>query len=425
MASLLGNNSSVGPVESPEPSPVLAVMGMLAFFSVLGTAGNSMVLFVYIRKRNKLASTMFIITLAGTDFMTCLIIIPYTIAFEYWKRFLKYDIACKLYLFFITSNVPFSAFIMVAVAFDRYLCICHPFVHWLNAKRSKLIISFFALLAFSFGVITSLNYGVYAFIPHDMYRNWDNPLNFNGANFTGNLSQLIPLSESSLFQNGDYDASFIFAFMNASANLSSNTFAGNDISGDSPPYGEYQYSGVCDPNEIFFSRMFTVTYQKVYASFFLLALITVMVLYCTIYRSVFIRRARRRRQRRSARSVSFNRDSSLTETRTSYANGSVRTEITTKSHCNEVIRQLTIREKGVVANIRTAAMLFVVTAVFIISFLPAWLMAHGVVKYNAVVFYMYFLYNVANPIIYAFMNKAFRRDMRDVLDCKKMLYNIT
>jgi cholecystokinin A receptor/hypocretin (orexin) receptor 2 len=42
-------------------------------------------------------------------------------------------------MFFITSNVPFAAFIMVAIAVDRYLCICHPFRHLMNAQRAKRI----------------------------------------------------------------------------------------------------------------------------------------------------------------------------------------------------------------------------------------------------------------------------------------------
>jgi cholecystokinin A receptor/hypocretin (orexin) receptor 2 len=31
------------------------------------------------------------------------------------------------------------------------------------------------------------------------------------------------------------------------------------------------------------------------------------------------------------------------------------------------------------------------------------------------VFYMYFVYNVANPFIYAFLNQAFREDLKKLL----------
>lgn len=117
------NNSHVNSTEQFEDKQFLTVMGMLSIFSVIGTIGNAMVLYVYVRKRHKLAATVFIISLAATDFITCMIIVPYTIAVEYADYVVHYDILCKLYMFFITSNVPFATFIMVAIAVDRYLCI--------------------------------------------------------------------------------------------------------------------------------------------------------------------------------------------------------------------------------------------------------------------------------------------------------------
>ena len=58
------------------------------------------------------------------------------------------------------------------------------------------------------------------------------------------------------------------------------------------------------------------------------------------------------------------------------------------------------------ANLRTAVMLFVVTVVFVITFLPAFLMALKLIPYNIIVFYFYFANNVANPVIYSFMNQV-------------------
>jgi cholecystokinin A receptor/hypocretin (orexin) receptor 2 len=78
-----------------------------------------------------------------------------------------------------------------------------------------------------------------------------------------------------------------------------------------------------------------------------------------------------------------------------------------------------LKEKYLLANIRTALMLFVVTLVFILAFLPSWLMAHGVVPFHALVFYFYFAYNVCNPIIYAFMNPTFRKELQELICCVK------
>ena len=69
------------------------------------------------------------------------------------------------------------------------------------------------------------------------------------------------------------------------------------------------------------------------------------------------------------------------------------------------------RDNNRLPKIKTAVTLFIVKLVFIIAFLSAWLMALKVVDFKVVIFYMYFVYNVANPIIYAFMNKMFHENL--------------
>jgi len=66
------------------------------------------------------------------------------------------------------------------------------------------------------------------------------------------------------------------------------------------------------------------------------------------------------------------------------------------------------------ANLKTAAMLFVVTVVFVVTFLPAFLMALNIIPHNMVIFYLYFANNVANPVIYSFMNQNFRADLQRI-----------
>lgn len=408
------NNSQVNSTEQFEDKQFLIVMGMLAIFSVIGTTGNAMVLYVYVRKRHKLATTVFIISLAATDFITCLIIVPYTIAVEYVEYVVHYDILCKLYMFFITSNVPYATFIMVAIAVDRYLCICHPFRHLMIAKKAKAITFILAGIAFTLGIVTSLNYSVYNVSTLNSCDVSDFPLarNVSGSALF-NPSPIASLQVLQMTKNvlrkekrpilSEYDATHL--------------------------YRKYlitrvEYTRKCQPSYILLSSGFVNTYQVLYASLFLVTLILVLILYGLVYRSVLVRRAKRRRQRRPTFSVSIRRESWF------YENGPSLSSIFSKkksvSDCNgrnsevDIVRQITIREKGLVANIRTAAMLFAVTTVFTVVFLPAWLMAHNVIQYNIVIFYIYFFYNVANPIIYAFMNKTFRRDLREMIGCKSI-----
>lgn len=83
-------------------------------------------------------------------------------------------------------------------------------------------------------------------------------------------------------------------------------------------------------------------------------------------------------------------------------------------------RPSTVRDRNLIANIKTAFMLFIVTLVFLIAFLPALLMANGLIPIKLIVFYGYFIYNVANPFIYAFMNQNFREDLKKIVSvCKR------
>ena len=71
------------------------------------------------------------------------------------------------------------------------------------------------------------------------------------------------------------------------------------------------------------------------------------------------------------------------------------------------------------ANMKTAAMLFVVTVIFFVTFTPAFLTTIGLISFKAYLFYLYFANNVANPIIYSFMNRNFRTDLKKLL-CNKV-----
>ncbi|XP_046547499.1 cholecystokinin receptor type A-like [Haliotis rubra] len=397
-------NETLSPVMTGYPvRPVETIMGLLAFFSLLGTTGNAVVLYVYTRKRNKLPSTIFIISLAGTDLSVCIIVMPYTMTVEYLDYEIKYDLLCKLYLFLITSNVPFSAFIMVAIAVDRYICICHPHWHVLDTRRAKLIL--FSLIVFSMilGIITALAYGVY------QYKSKIDDAQIIDRNFTSVTSINWTIAEDAdvcLNKTQHANCTDKFEYM---VNCTTDVLL----------YRFVDYSGVCKPNQLIFTTKFRKTYQKVYAGMFLVAFIVVFVLYILIYKSVLERRSKKMRQRRKTQ-LSLYRETSMTDTHLTMANGSSRSSVKrSESRRTMLDKDGCIKEKYWLANIRTALMLFVVTLAFIMAFLPSWLMAHRVVTFNPIVFYLYFAYNVSNPIIYAFMNPAFRRELKDLISCMR------
>ncbi|CAG5125902.1 unnamed protein product, partial [Candidula unifasciata] len=225
--------------------------------------------------------------------------------------------------------------------------------------------------------------------------------------------------------------------------------------------------GLCVANELIFSEKFTSLYQKIYISFYIICLLAVFTLYFFIYRSVAERREWRRKQKSFSHSPltavtavvgvdSCNKpkdvscrgnetvelapqnssneasnsdskqngsgnDSSEPTGRTRPSSNKSAAASTASKNCGHengvesMSDKKTNRERrdfNFLANIRTAIMLFVVTLVFIISFLPAWLMATNIIHFEIVIFYMHFIYNVANPVIYAFMNQSFRKELK-------------
>lgn len=425
-----------------EDFDTITVMAMLSIFSIFGTIGNSLVLYIYSHKKEKSTAGIFIMSLAGTDLFTCLFIMPFTEAVIYLQYYLHYDAACKIYMFFITCNIPFAAFIMVAIATDRYFCICHPFLHVLNIKRAKIIVLCLLAAASSFGIVTSLMHGVY------MYQDPTLPQTDNlSANITENHTNATDLSSSLGFSN---TSGISYKYISNVKDINNRTGYNMEdcaqnikcFSNASSVFSDLNmtqkrklvYNGACIPNNIIIGPEYVDLYQKMYAGTYLLSFFAVVVLYGLIYKSIHAHRAKRSKRKRSSlypAGVEF----STVETqftavthvnphkKSSTGNGTTENvpegqPMRPKARHNS--KALSIKEKTLIANIRTAAMLFVVTVVFLVAFLPAWLMAHRLVAYNQIVFYMYFVYHTANPFIYAFMNKSFRDDLGKVLKCQSM-----
>lgn len=412
---------------SASETEILIVIVILCIFSVVGTLGNGLVLYVFTRTPAKMASTIFILALAGTDFVTCLVIIPYTVTAIRLEYNLQFDILCKTYQFLITCTVPLSAFIMVAIAVDRYICICHPFAHVMTVKRAKIIVGILAIFATVLGLITALGYSVYRM--ERINSTLTIPTNYGIINGTSNVSIADTFQQDHTYH-----------------------IRADDDEEETSIRMRKVFIGVCDQSPVLYSADFISVYQKIYSAFYLCSLIIVFILYGLIYSSVTKQRAKRRAQKMAGRvkqvnthcqtdecTIPLTNVKSKSKVNSNHNNISLRVEMdgettTTRLMPDEqtngvketegkIIKNSSLRKPAAqdhnkdrrdhdrLANIKTAVMLFIVTIVFVIAFLPAWLMAHRWIDFYHVIFYMYFIYNVANPVIYAFMNQMFRENM--------------
>ncbi|CAF0956091.1 unnamed protein product [Brachionus calyciflorus] len=128
----------------------------LTTISIVGTIGNLIVAFVYWQKKDRQTSTFFILALSFIDLTVCSVLIPLIIYME--KILYETDniLICKGFNFLTTTTVPSSSLLMTAIAFDRFFCICMVSRNIMTYKKAKIIS--LSLLSFSIclGVIPSL-----------------------------------------------------------------------------------------------------------------------------------------------------------------------------------------------------------------------------------------------------------------------------
>ncbi|GFR71300.1 cholecystokinin receptor type A [Elysia marginata] len=133
----------------------------LAVIFLVGISGNLLVLAVFARSRVRQASTLFIMALAGTDLIICLVILPGVLLKE-WAVPFRNDAVCKLWEWLRCTTIPLSSLILVAVAVDRYVLIGRAAVTQpLSNRSAKAIILLAVLLSAGMALPPSLGVGVY------------------------------------------------------------------------------------------------------------------------------------------------------------------------------------------------------------------------------------------------------------------------
>lgn len=426
------SDDSCGPsaksdTEEDQPKIVIHVaMGMVTLLSVCGVLGNALAIFVFSRQRNKLSSTIFILTLAVTDFISSLVTMPYTVVIELMYYNIGYDFPCKLYQFMKTTTIPFSAFVMVAIALDRYLCIVYPFKHLMTVKRAKITVCVLVLLAFSIGILASLMIGTYQY---QTVNNCTAATNDSVLTFSDSLNSELKTINTTV--NAERVAS-----------------------------GKLVNTGICLPSFLIFDYSFMYIYQKIYSALFGVCAVFVIILYGLTYRSVLVHRNKRLNVSNKCCGMLASTMADDTQEHTEFTtlnkddqapivNGQeqesciqlqdkfrdrVSTNGTNDSPAKSGNKKVNseseahVRPGGVsraklkklrVANIKTALMLSIVAFMYIVAFTPAWMMALGVLPMNVIVYYLYFTYNVANPVIYAFLNNNFRTHLQAMFRCKQ------
>lgn len=178
----------------------------LVILMIIGVIGNLLVLYVYKFRFKRSTSRVFILSLAAFDFLTCVLGMPFHILDMVYPLMFVWDEACKSLSFAITFTILASIFVLDLIAIDRYRKICFPFGKQLSPKGTKItcwVVVFISLILatpmlFIYGIAkfpTSLPNvtGIECYIDGDMLES-DLPLIYNGVNMLVFVTSVIILS---------------------------------------------------------------------------------------------------------------------------------------------------------------------------------------------------------------------------------------
>lgn len=182
-----------------------------------------------------------------------------------------------------------------------------------------------------------------------------------------------------------------------------------------------KFVGKCTTTYRIIPQKFQEVYHTIYTSVFFVCVVIVSILYILIFKSLKKRRSERAKNRAlplvTLREQVHEDEAPTQMTGLNGADGELLAENGRKKSRRDKRKSTVKRDRNAIANLKTALMLFVVTVVFIVTYFPACLMALDAIDYSAIIFYLYFANNAANPIIYSFMNKNFRDDLKRIFNC--------
>ncbi|XP_071102839.1 orexin/Hypocretin receptor type 1-like [Haliotis cracherodii] len=142
-------------LSNAEATRLLPVMVYLGILMIVGLVGNCLVLYVHFRKFNPSTTRTYVVSLAFFDLLSCLISVPGEIVDLRFSFTFEAVALCKAERFCTTFTSLASGFTLMAVAVDRFRRICHPLKQQLQTSGARKVVLGACLLSvlFSWPVI--------------------------------------------------------------------------------------------------------------------------------------------------------------------------------------------------------------------------------------------------------------------------------
>ncbi|KAL3858405.1 hypothetical protein ACJMK2_013142 [Sinanodonta woodiana] len=129
-------------LEDVNKQKILENIGGIIFVSlmmIVGFGGNSVAIFVYLRRYRPSTHRTFIVTLAIVDLATCCVPMPFILVTLRYPIMFQNNGGCKLLQFLTYTMCIGSSMIILAIAGERYRKICVPHGKQLSERMSKYL----------------------------------------------------------------------------------------------------------------------------------------------------------------------------------------------------------------------------------------------------------------------------------------------
>ena len=140
------------------PSLILVILLL-----IIGLPGNLLAFIVYLTKMKRNTASYFIMALTFSDLINCVFSLPVEISIiaNFWT--FDFPLICKLSRFLTAWMNNTTSFVLVAIAVERFRSICTPLKPKLTAKLSKAICLSVYTLALISAVPMIWGYGTYTY----------------------------------------------------------------------------------------------------------------------------------------------------------------------------------------------------------------------------------------------------------------------
>ncbi|CAH8515779.1 unnamed protein product [Heterobilharzia americana] len=192
------------PVDIYLPS-ILTTTVILIIIAIIGTIGNSLVVWAFRKQVSQgIVSGLFILLLGCNDLFICLIVIPCTLYLDIWKGDTT-DWICRAHLTMKGFVVPISACILMLIAMERFLLIC--FIPGIQMKRTH--ISLALTIIFWIGLLCAIPMGLHV-RAIDVYKERDELLDLNTLKYgLSNFKSDEWINQAGVTKRCDKDETYI------------------------------------------------------------------------------------------------------------------------------------------------------------------------------------------------------------------------